>query len=146
MRLESSAFNYGESIPKTYTCDGQNINPPLSILDVPQEAKSLALIVDDPDAPGGTWVHWLVYNIDPKISELAEESVPIGGIEAITSFDKPGYGGPCPPDKEHRYFFKLYALDTTLLADKITDKKDLENTMEGHILEMSELLGVYDRS
>lgn len=145
MRLSSPAFNYGNPIPKTYTCDGQNINPPLVTQDVLQDAKSLALIMDDPDAPMGTWVHWVLYNINPSTTEIAENSVPPGAIEANTSFNKPGYGGPCPPDREHRYFFKLYALDTTLMADKIGDKEDLEKAMEGHILETGELIGVYDR-
>ncbi|MBI4363272.1 MAG: YbhB/YbcL family Raf kinase inhibitor-like protein, partial [Candidatus Doudnabacteria bacterium] len=144
MRLSSPAFNYGDPIPKTYTCDGQNINPPLIIEAVPQGTISLALIMDDPDAPMGTWVHWVLYNINRETKEIVEDSVPIGAIEATTSFGKPAYGGPCPPDREHRYFFKLYALDADLVGDKIANKQDLEKAMEGHILEMGELMGVYD--
>ena len=104
MKITSSAFQNNAKIPSKYTCDGENVNPPLQFLDVPNDAKSLVLIVDDPDAPSKTWVHWVVYNIGTKTSEVKGNSVPEGGIEGMTDFGKPGYGGPCPPSGVHRYF------------------------------------------
>jgi len=145
MKIESPVFSNNELIPKKYTCDGEDVNPPLKISEVPEEAKSLVLIVDDPDAPMGTWVHWTVWNIDPKTVEIPENSVPEGAVEGITDFGKPGYGGPCPPSGTHRYFFKLYALDTTLDLDSNAKKTDIEKAMKDHILEKAELVGVYSR-
>lgn len=145
MKLASSAFSHNQAIPAKYTCNGENINPPLSILDVPQNAKSLVLIMDDPDAPAGTWVHWIVWNIDPTTKEIAENSVPAGAIQGKTSFGSVGYGGPCPPSGTHRYFFKLYALDATLSLSPSAIKPDLEKAMNGHILEKTELIGLYSR-
>lgn len=145
MKIASSAFDHNQSIPVKYTCDGENTNPPLTFSGVPKEAKSLALIMDDPDAPIKTWTHWVVYNISPKTTEIAENSVPARAIEVPTSFGKPGYGGPCPPSGTHRYFFKLYALDTTLSAGSVNSAKDLEKAMEAHILEQVELVGLYSR-
>lgn len=153
MKLTSSTFSHNQSIPSKYTCDGENVNPPLAIFDVPTNAKSLVLIMDDPDAPAGTWVHWTVWNIDPETKELAENSVPQGTIQGETSFGKSGYGGPCPPASTqrgepsgtHRYFFKLYALDTTLSLTTSSTKQDLEKAMTGHILEQTELIGLYSR-
>lgn len=145
MKLTSPVFNNNQNIPKKYTCDGENVNPSLSIYEVPQNTKSLTLIMDDPDAPMGTWVHWTVWNIDPKTTEIAENSVPNNATQGTTSFGKPGYGGPCPPSGTHRYFFKLYALDTTLTIPSSSDKADLEKTMEGHIFEKAELVGLYGR-
>lgn len=101
--------------------------------------------MDDPDAPRGTWVHWTVWNISPDTKEIPKNSVPAGAVEGATSFDKPGYGGPCPPSGAHRYFFKLYALDTELSLSSSTDKAGLEKTMEGHILDQAELVGLYSR-
>jgi Raf kinase inhibitor-like YbhB/YbcL family protein len=144
MKIISSAFENNAKIPSKYTCDGRNINPPLSFADVPQNAKSLVLIVDDPDAPGGTWLHWTVFNIDPKINEVLENSLPKSGIEGVTSFAKTGYGGPCPPSGTHRYFFKLYALDATL-GIKNPDKATLEKEMQEHIVDKAELIGLYSR-
>lgn len=141
MKLTSTAFT-GE-IPPVYTCDGQNINPPLSISEVPAEAQSLVLIVDDPDAPRGDWVHWLVWNISPATTEISENSVP--GTEGTTDFGEIGWGGPCPPSGVHRYFFKLYALDTSLDLPTSTTKADLLAAMEGHILVTNELIGTYQR-
>lgn len=145
MKLTSSAFSHNQSIPQNYTCDGENVNPPLSISGVPENTKSLALIMDDPDAPAGTWVHWAVWNIDPKTTEIAENSVPTGVVEGKTSFGKPGYGGPCPPSGTHRYFFKLYALDTTINLSSSSTKQDLEKAMEAQILDKTELIGLYSR-
>ena len=145
MRLESSAFKHSESIPKKYTCDGENINPELLIRDVPDGTKSLALIVDDLDAPVGLWVHWVVWNISPETKIIKEHSVPKGAMEGATSAGKPGYRGPCPPDGEHRYFFKLYALDTEINLPPDADKDSLEEEMVGHVLDKAELIGLYSR-
>ncbi len=145
MKIESSAFQHNQFIPSQYTCQGQNINPQLTFSDVPQNTKSLVLIMDDPDATVGTWVHWTVWNINPQTKEITENNNFPGAIEGITNFGKPGYGGPCPPSGTHRYFFKLYALDTTLSIESKNSKEDLEEAMEGHILEKAELVGKYSR-
>lgn len=152
MNISSSAFENNTKIPTKYTCDGENINPPLSILDVPQDAKSLVLIVDDPDAPSkiasnaaGAWVHWTVFNIDPTISEVPENSVPKAGLEGMTDFGSTGYGGPCPPSGIHRYVFKLYALDIAFDLSSVVDKKTIEEKMQGRVLEKAELIGLYER-
>jgi len=146
MKITSAAFNHNQKIPSKYTCDGENVNPPFQFLDVPDDAKSLVLIVDDPDAPSKTWVHWVVYNINPQTSEVKENSVPQDGIEGITDFGKPGYGGPCPPSGTHRYFFKLYALHTELDLPQNATKKMVEQKMQGHIIDRTELIGLYSRS
>ncbi|MEK7534300.1 MAG: YbhB/YbcL family Raf kinase inhibitor-like protein [Patescibacteria group bacterium] len=145
MRITSSAFEHNTKIPAKYTCDGDNINPPLEFVDVPKNAKSLVLIVDDPDAPSKIWVHWVVYNINPQTSEAKENSVPEGGIEGVTDFGKPGYGGPCPPSGTHRYFFKLYALDSVLDLPQNVTKQMVEEKIEGHIVDQAELIGLYSR-
>jgi len=142
MKIISSAFENNAKIPAKYTCDGENINPPLSFLDISANAKSLVLIMDDPDAPSGTWVHWMVFNIDPKIDEVSENSLPKGGIEGMTSFGKNSYGGPCPPSGVHRYFFKLYALDA-ILNLTTPDKATLEKEMQGHVVDKAELISLY---
>ena len=146
MKLTSSAFQHQQRIPAKYTCDGQNINPPLHLTEAPPAGQSLVLIMDDPDAPRGTWVHWTVWNIDPKTSEIPENSVPAGAVQGMTDFRRPGYGGPCPPSGTHRYFFKLYALDTKLNLPAKTDKNALEKAMERHILARTELVGLYSRA
>lgn len=145
MRITSNAFDNNQPIPKKYTCDGENINPALTFHDVPEGTKSLVLIVDDPDAPRGTFTHWTVWNIDPAISFIEEGSVPEGAIEGMTDFGRPGYGGPCPPSGTHRYFFKLYALDIDLVLDSSATVFSLQRAMEGHILEKAELMGLYSR-
>lgn len=145
MQITSSVFQHNQPIPTKYTCDGENINPPLTFSDVPAQAKSLVLINDDPDALAGTWVHWTVWNIPPTTTAISENSVPQGAVEGVTSFRKPGYGGPCPPSGTHRYFFKLYALDTTLSLGPSATKQDLEKAMEGHILAKAEFIGLYSR-
>ncbi|MGD0329323.1 MAG: YbhB/YbcL family Raf kinase inhibitor-like protein [Nitrososphaeria archaeon] len=141
--ISSSAFQNNGRIPKKYTCDGEDVNPPLKIEGVPENAKSLALIVDDPDAPMGTWVHWVVWDIS-NVSEIKENSVP--GIEGENSFGRHKYGGPCPPSGTHRYFFKVYALDTWLNIPAKSKKKDVEGSLEGHILAKGEMIGLYSRS
>ncbi|OGI70681.1 hypothetical protein A3A09_01815 [Candidatus Nomurabacteria bacterium RIFCSPLOWO2_01_FULL_42_20] len=144
MKIESTAFQNNQSIPSLYTCDGANINPPLTFSDIPAGAKSLALIMDDPDAPMGTWDHWIIFNIPPETKEIKEGLVP-EGVLGVTSFRKTGYGGPCPPDREHRYFFKLYALDTILNLPEGSSKKEVEVAMSGHIIAQAELVGKYNR-
>jgi len=151
MELKSSAFATGGMIPTKYTCDGPDVSPPLSWSDVPAAAKTLALIADDPDAPMGTWVHWVAWNIPPNARGLEEgvpkkDSLPNGMKQGMTDFRSIGYGGPCPPSGTHRYFFKLYALDTSLNLPPSTTKKDLEKAMQGHLLQRGELLGKYART
>jgi len=145
MQIRSSAFKHNAAIPSKYTCDGGNTSPPLTVSDVPPEAQSLVLIVDDPDAPAGTWVHWTVWNIDPSVNGIPERSVPTGGVEGVTSFGSAGYGGPCPPSGTHRYFFKLYALKTQLDLPADAEKADIESAMQEYILAQAELIGLYER-
>ena len=145
MKITSIAFENQQKIPAKYTCTGENVNPPLQFLDVPQKAKSLVLIVDDPDAPmQGAWVHWVVFNIDPTVTSLSEDKKP-DGVEGTTSFGQASYGGPCPPSGTHRYFFKLYALDSMLDLTALADKKAVEEAMDGHILEKTELIGLFSK-
>jgi len=143
--ISSPVFKHNQIIPSKYTCDGADVNPPLLIGDTPPEAKSLALIVDDPDAPAGTWVHWVLWNIAPKTTEIREGSVPSSAQQGMSDFRKHGYGGPCPPSGTHRYFFKLYALDTTLNLGPETTKAALERAIKGHIVAQGELIGLYRR-
>lgn len=145
MKITSPAFQSNGMIPLKYTCDGENLNPPLAFSEIPRGAKSLVLVSDDPDAPAGTWVHWIVYNISPETKELKENNLPAGAGQGITSFGKIGYGGPCPPSGTHRYFFKLYALDTVLQFAASPNKADLEEAMSNHILAYAELIGQYSR-
>ncbi|MGE5174491.1 MAG: YbhB/YbcL family Raf kinase inhibitor-like protein [Betaproteobacteria bacterium] len=145
LNISSPAFKHREHIPAKYTCDGADVNPALMIGNVPPGAKSLALIVDDPDAPRGTWVHWVVWNISPDTKEIKENSIPQGASQGMNDFRKLGYGGPCPPSGTHRYFFKLYALDTMLSLATNTTKAALERAMHGHILAQGELIGLYMR-
>lgn len=146
MILESSVFVNNQMIPARHTCDGANVSPPLTVVEVPPEAESLVLIVDDPDAPGGTFVHWLVWDINPQVSEIQEDSVPDGGTEGTNSFGGTSFGGPCPPSGTHSYFFKLYALDTLLGISYDSKKEELLSAMEGHIIAEAEpLLGLYSR-
>ena len=142
MKITSPDFENGKSIPTKFTCEGDDINPTLIIEGIPNEAKSLALIVDDPDAPGRIWVHWVVYDM-PIIGRIGENSVP--GKEGMTDFGKKGYGGPCPPSGTHRYFFKIYALDKALNLNEGIRKPDLEKAMQGHILDKAELMGLYKK-
>lgn len=146
IKLSSTAFQDNGLIPVKYTCDGSDINPPLAIENVPPGAKSLALIVDDPDAPMGTWVHWLVWNIAPNTKEIKENSVPQGAGLGMNDFRRQAYGGPCPPSGTHRYFFKLYALDTTLNLSSRAKKADIEKAMKGHIISQGQIIGLYKRT
>ena len=146
MILTSPSFNPNEKIPPKFTCDGGNINPELHIQNVPESAKSLAMIMDDPDAVSGTFTHWIVWNIDPKTEIIKQESAPPGATEGENDTSREGYIGPCPPDKKpHRYFFKLYALDTLLNLEAGSNKAKLESAMSGHIIEQTELIGIYER-
>lgn len=145
MKLTSSTFSNTTPIPAKYTCDGDDTSPPLYIEDVPHGAKSLALIADDPDAQGGAWVHWTLWGIPPETKKIGA-NLPPGATQGTTSFGKTEYGGPCPPHGEHRYFFKLYALDTILDLPPAADKETLEEAMTGHVLEHAELMGTYARS
>lgn len=167
MKIASPAFENNGNIPAKFTCDGENVNPPLAFSEVPPDAKSLAVIVDDPDAPAGDWAHWTVWNIDPKTNAINENSVPENATEGITDFGNAGYGGPCPPRVDsprfgeageafprveagppsgtHRYQFKAYALGVTLNLDSSAKKKDIESAMEAHILDRAMLTGLYRR-
>ncbi len=141
LQITSTAFGHNQMIPREYTCQGEDVNPSLEIRGIPPAAKSLALIMDDPDAPMGTWDHWLVYNIAP-VERIERNSIP--GVQIKNSFGRLNYGGPCPPSGTHRYFFKLYALDTTLTLPPAS-KKALEKAMQGHILNEAQLMGLYKK-
>ena len=145
MRLSSPAFQDGSLIPDKYTCEGQDISPPLIWSDIPHETGSLALIVDDPDAPLGTWDHWVVFNLPSDLTELTEAAT-IPGVQGLNDFKTNQYGGPCPPSgSQHRYFFRLYALDSTLDLDSSATKKDLIQAMDGHILDQAVIMGTFSR-
>jgi Raf kinase inhibitor-like YbhB/YbcL family protein len=147
MLIVSPSFSSNEKIPAKFTCDGGNINPELQIQNVPSAAKSLALIMDDPDATRGiTFTHWLVWNIDPKTTNIKQESKPANSIEGSNDAQKIGYTGPCPPTgKPHRYFLKLYALDKMLDLKSGSTKKELETAINSHVIEKTELIGIYER-
>jgi len=150
IKITSSAFEDGGLIPAKYTCDGADVSPPLQWDAVPEGTKSIALISDDPDAPMGTWVHWVLFNLPAQTRELPEnvppdETLPNGAKQGITDFGRVGYGGPCPPSGTHRYFFKIYALDTELQIDTGAGKRGLLKAMEGHILGQGQLMGKYKR-
>jgi Raf kinase inhibitor-like YbhB/YbcL family protein len=148
MKLSSPAFDHQSEIPKRFTCQGDDASPPLSWSGAPPSTRSFALIVDDPDAPDPkapktTWVHWVLYDLPADCSALAEAAIPAGAREGLNDWNKPGYGGPCPPIGRHRYFHKLYALDV-LLGDRGPLKKaQLEKLIEGHVLAQAELVGTY---
>jgi len=142
LQISSPAFHAGQSIPSNYTCEGNDVNPPLEIAGIPEKAHSLALIVDDPDAPGKTWVHWVVWNI-PITHHIKENSIP--GEQGVNDFGRIAWGGPCPPSGTHRYFFKVYALDTLLPLSSTTTKNELEQAMVEHILAFGELVGLYNK-
>lgn len=148
--VTSPAFEDGGKIPKKFTCDGEDISPPLHIDGVPSEARSLTVIADDPDAPSGMWVHWVLYDLPPNTTELPEnmpddEEIQNGARHGVTDFKRFGYGGPCPPSGTHRYYFKVYALDTMLdLSGRVT-KADVIKAMQGHVLAEGQLMGRYAR-
>ena len=148
--LTSVIIAHEQPIPVHYSCDGEDLSPPLDWNDPPASTQSFALIMDDPDAPGGTWVHWVVYNIPAEERNLLEKIPPEaqlsnGTMQGVNSWGKVGYGGPCPPSGTHRYFFKLYALDTTLSLDENAGKDEVLAAMEGHILAEAELMGTFSR-
>ncbi len=145
MKISSAAFENNSFIPSKYTCEGQGKNPPLEFRDVPGETESLVLIVEDPDAHMKTWIHWTIWNIDPKTTQIPENSCPEGAVEGITSFGSTGYGGPCPPSGIHRYFFKLFALDKMLDLSPDSYVRDIESTIEGYIIQKTELIGLYKK-
>jgi len=145
MKIWSPAFTHNGFIPQKYTCDGENINPPLIIEDVPEKAKSLVLIVDDPDAPMGIFTHWLLWNIPPDINEIKEGELPKGAIRGLNDFGTLDYGGPCPPSGVHRYFFNLYALDEVLDLKEGARRKTLESMMEPFVIAQAVLMGRYER-
>lgn len=150
IQVMSSAFQEGGMIPADYTCDGKDISPPLSWSGIPEGAVTLALICDDPDAPLGTWVHWVLYNLPASVQELPagvppQEKLASGAVQGKNDFRKLGYGGPCPPGGTHRYYFKLYALDKALDLKPGATKKELLKAMEGHVLAEGQLMGRYRR-
>ena len=141
--ITSPAFQAGGDIPAKFTCNGTNVSPELQISGVPNEAKSLVLIVDDPDAPRGLFTHWIVWNIDPKTTQMAENSAPAGAVQGTSDFGKRNYGGPCPPSGTHRCFFKIFALDTKLDLKPSARRAELDAAMRGHILAQGELMARY---
>jgi len=148
--IKSSAFTNEGKIPAKYTCDGADVSPPLAWANPPAGTKCFALIADDPDAPMGTWVHWVAWNIPASATSLSENTskdakLPDGTMQGISDFKRPGYGGPCPPSGTHRYFFKLYALDAPLDLPEMTTKAKLEAAMQGHTLGKTVLIGLYSR-
>ena len=151
LTLRSSAFREGGMIPAKYTCDGDDIYPPLEWDTPPPGTKSMALISDDPDAPGGTWVHWVLFNLPASVRDLKEnvpdtDTLPNGARQGNNDFPNIGYGGPCPPGGTHRYYFKLYALDVLLDLKPGITKSQLEKAMEGHVLAKGQLMGKYTRN
>ena len=145
LQITSPVILHNGMIPSKFTCDGANVSPPLSISNIPEKTRSLALIVDDPDASVGTWVHWVVWNIAAGTKEIPENSVSPGAIQGTNDFGKQGYGGPCPPSGTHRYYFKLYALDAPLALKSGATKAQIEEAMKGHVLAQAELIGLYRR-
>jgi len=144
MKITSSAFKEGGNIPSKFTCDGGDTSPPLQIAEVPSGAKSLALVVDDPDAPSGLFTHWMVWNISPQNNTIAEGSTP-KGVHGTNDFGKSGYGGPCPPSGTHRYYFKIFALDRELELPAGTKRSQLDAAMKGHVIAQGELMARYSR-
>ncbi len=145
LRVTSPAFENNKTIPSKYGCDGSNVNPPVKIENIPPEAKSLALVLDDKDAPRGTYVHWVLWNIDPSVRDIEENSVPEGAIQGMNDFRKNHYGGPCPPTRPHRYALIIYALDARLNLGPKSGKAELEKAIKGHIIAQGQLIGVYKR-
>lgn len=150
IRLTSGAFKDGEAIPRAYTCDGVNISPPLEWAGVPRTARTIAIVVDDPDAPGGDWVHWVLYNLPADNIGLIEnmpltETLKAGGFQGKNDFGKIGFGGPCPPTGTHRYFFRIYAVDSELSLKAGATRAELVKAMESHIVVQGQLMGTYRR-
>jgi hypothetical protein len=145
MLISTFAFEDGGIIPIKYTCDGDGVNPPLKFYSAPKEAKSLLLLVDDPDASGGTFTHWIVFNIDPTTTSIAEGKAPAGATEGRSTSGDIGYLGPCPPSGTHRYFFRLYALDTTLGLKRGANREEIMQMASSHIIAQAEYMGQYGR-
>jgi Raf kinase inhibitor-like YbhB/YbcL family protein len=145
LTVTSAAFAEGAAIAAKYTCDGEDVSPPLAIGATPAGTRSLALIMDDPDAPVGIWVHWVAWNIPAQTREIPENGMPAGSQQGRNDWKRNDYGGPCPPSGTHRYFFKLYALDTTLALPTAANKADLERAMQGHVLAGGQLMGTYKK-
>jgi hypothetical protein len=145
MEIKSNAFENNGNIPVKYSCRGDAINPQLSFLNVPENAKSLVLIVDDPDAPMGTFTHWVLFNIDPKITEIKENSVPTGSLSGLNSANGIKFVGPCPPSGTHRYFFKLFALSSALSLASGVGVSEVEKALKNHVIEEAELIGLYQK-
>lgn len=145
MEIKSDVFKEGETIPGKYTCEGPNVSPPLQFVDVPSQAKSLVLMVEDPDADAKPWVHWLVFNIPATAGRFEEDSIAEGAQQGLCNGNTLGYEGPCPPEKEHTYLFKLYALDIELPTDPVPDRKKVLAQIEGHIVAEAVLRGKYEK-
>ena len=145
LKVASPAFENNKTIPSKYGCDGINVSPAIQIENVPPGVKSLALLFDDKDAPRKTYVHWIVWNIDPSVKEIKENSVPEGAVQGLNDFKKNTYGGPCPPTRPHKYALMVYALDARLNLDPKSGKVELEKAMEGRIIAQGQLMGVYKR-
>ena len=145
MKLSSPDFSEGEIIPERFTCDGKDVSPTLKINGVPKEAKSLVLIVNDPDAPGGNFTHWLMWNVVPDVTEIVANRAPSEAVQGVNDFGKSKYSGPCPPPGMHRYYFKLYALDTTLDLPPTSKRKAVDSAIKGHIIAEATLIGRYAR-
>lgn len=150
MKISSPAFKNGCIIPSRYTCEGANINPPLAFADIPPQTKSLVLIMDDPDVPrsihsDGIFDHWLIFNISPTTTQITESQSKKIGLGGKNTLEHTGYVGPCPPDREHRYFFKLFALDITLSLKEGARKNEIEAAMKGHVIDQAELMGRYEK-
>ena len=149
LKLTSTAFSHEGAIPKVHTCEGQDVSPPLAWSGVPANAKTLVLIVDDPDAPKMTWVHWVLYNIPPSANGLPQgvspKQLPASTLQGVSDFNRTGYGGPCPPVGRHRYFHKLHAFDVVLPDLKKPRKQHVEKAMKGHVIEQAVLIGTYQK-
>jgi Raf kinase inhibitor-like YbhB/YbcL family protein len=146
LSISSPAFQNNQMMPRKFTCQGSDMNPPLQFSGIPNGTKSLVLIMDDPDAPMSTWDHWILWNIPADTAMIAEDSVPEGAAQGVNSWGNYSYGGPCPPSGTHRYMFKLSALDTRLGIDETSKKHELESAMQGHILAHAELIGLYRKT
>lgn len=144
IKITTSAFSDGGEIPSKFTCDGANVSPPLQITAVPKDAKSLVLIVDDPDAPGGLFTHWTIWNIDPKTNLIAEAAAP-AGVQGTNDFNKSGYGAPCPPFGSHRYYFKIYALDRQLELKPGARRREIDAAIKGHVIAEGQIMGRYSK-
>lgn len=144
MEIKSVFPNDGR-IPEKYTCDGENVNPPIELIDVPKNVKSLVLLVDDPDSPSKVWTHWILWNIPPDTKKIKENSVPSGAREGVNDFGEARYGGPCPHSGTHRYRFRIYALDTILNLSSGSAKEELETIITGHVIGKAIITGIYSR-